>query len=62
MYIIYVQCQQNMARAVATEETLGIEYDEQTVCDVCRDVSSHCSHCIVMYHYSLLCCICINVC
>ncbi len=28
-----------MARAVATEETLGIEYDEQTTCDVCRDVS-----------------------
>lgn len=33
------QCQQSMARAVATEETLGIEYDEQTTCDVCRDVS-----------------------
>ena len=28
-----------MARAVANEETLGIEYDEQTTCDVCRDVS-----------------------
>ncbi len=33
------QCQQSMARAVANEETLGIEYDEQTTCDVCRDVS-----------------------
>ncbi len=28
-----------MARAIATEEGLGIEYDEQTVCDVCQDVS-----------------------
>ena len=28
-----------MAHAVATDESLGIEYDEQTVCDVCRDVS-----------------------
>ena len=35
----FVQCQQNMAHAVATDESLGIEYDEQTVCDVCRDVS-----------------------
>ena len=30
-----------MACAVATDETLGIEYDEGTVCDVCRDVSLH---------------------
>lgn len=27
-----------MTCAVATEEALGIEYDEQTACDVCRDV------------------------
>ena len=27
-----------MACAVVTDETLGIEYDEETVCDVCRDV------------------------
>ena len=36
---LFLQCQQNMARAVATEESLGIEYDEQTACDICRDVS-----------------------
>ena len=30
-----------MTCAVATEEALGIEYDEQTACDVCRDVSFH---------------------
>ena len=34
-----LQCQQGMTRAVATEEALGIEYDEETACDVCRDVS-----------------------
>jgi len=33
------KCQKSMAHAVATDESLGIEYDEQTVCDVCRDVS-----------------------
>ncbi len=40
MMVFCLQCQQSMARAVATEETLGIEYDEQTTCDVCRDVSA----------------------
>jgi hypothetical protein len=34
------KCQQNMACAVVTDETLGIEYDEETVCDVCRDRES----------------------
>ncbi len=29
-----------MARAITTQESLGIEYDEQTVCDVCQDVST----------------------
>ncbi|KAK7144069.1 hypothetical protein R3I93_015045 [Phoxinus phoxinus] len=28
--------QQNMQRAIETEEGLGIEYDEDVVCDVCR--------------------------
>ncbi|XP_078267508.1 protein Jade-1 isoform X2 [Rhinoraja longicauda] len=30
------QCQENMNQAIATEEGLGIEYDEDVVCDVCR--------------------------
>lgn len=42
--ICFLQCQQSMARAVATEQTLGIEYHEQTTCDVCRDVSCACVH------------------
>ena len=33
-----------MTRAVATEKGLGIEYDDTTVCDVCRDVSCSCFH------------------
>ncbi|KAI1902922.1 hypothetical protein AGOR_G00021290 [Albula goreensis] len=30
------QCQDNMQLAIETEEGLGIEYDEDVVCDVCR--------------------------
>ncbi len=29
-----------MEHAMATEEGLGIEYDEDVICDVCRAVSS----------------------
>ncbi|XP_042544750.1 E3 ubiquitin-protein ligase Jade-2 isoform X2 [Dipodomys spectabilis] len=29
-------CHQNMTRAIETQEGLGIEYDEDVVCDVCR--------------------------
>lgn len=30
------QCQEKMQLAIETEEGLGIEYDEDVVCDVCR--------------------------
>ncbi|MBN3271390.1 JADE2 ligase, partial [Polyodon spathula] len=30
------QCYENMQIAIETEEGLGIEYDEDVVCDVCR--------------------------
>ncbi|XP_072040406.1 LOW QUALITY PROTEIN: protein Jade-3-like [Amphiura filiformis] len=30
------QCHKNMEHAMATEEGLGIEYDEDVICDVCR--------------------------
>ncbi|XP_073680224.1 protein Jade-1 [Garra rufa] len=30
------RCQRNMQQAIETEEGLGIEYDEDVVCDVCR--------------------------
>lgn len=29
-------CQEKMQQAIETEEGLGIEYDEDVVCDVCR--------------------------
>jgi len=29
-------CHENMTHAVETEEGLGIEYDEDVVCDVCQ--------------------------
>lgn len=30
------RCEQNMRKAIETQEGLGIEYDEDVVCDVCR--------------------------
>lgn len=30
------QCEENMQEAIRAEEGLGIEYDEDVVCDVCR--------------------------
>lgn len=34
------QCYNNMQKMIKTVEGLGIEYDENVVCDVCRSVSS----------------------
>ena len=34
------QCYHNMQNMIKTVEGLGIEYDENVVCDVCRSVSS----------------------
>ena len=33
------QCYSNMQVKIKTEEGLGIEYDENVVCDVCKSVS-----------------------
>lgn len=33
------QCHENMQLAIKTKKGLGIEYDENIVCDVCRSVS-----------------------
>lgn len=30
------RCHENMTHAMETEEGLGIEYDEDVVCDVCQ--------------------------
>eukprot|EP00731_Ephydatia_muelleri_P038954 Em1006g4a len=37
--LLETKCQQNMAEALTSENALSIEYDESTVCDVCKDVS-----------------------
>lgn len=35
-----MQCQKNIEHAIQTEEGLGIEYDEDICCAVCRAVST----------------------
>jgi len=50
-----MRCHSNLQQAIRTVDGLGIEYDENVVCDVCRSVrqllllslSSQCYH-----HYS----------
>lgn len=38
--LLETKCQQNMASALTSENALSIEYDESTVCDVCKDKES----------------------
>lgn len=33
-----VQCHANLQQAIRTVDGLGIEYDENVVCDICRSV------------------------
>ncbi|XP_018584989.1 protein Jade-3-like isoform X2 [Scleropages formosus] len=51
------QCHDNMNHAIETEEGLGIEYDEDVVCDVCRSPDSEegndmvfCDKCNICVH------------
>ncbi|XP_023960222.1 protein Jade-3 isoform X4 [Chrysemys picta bellii] len=51
------QCHENMNHAIETEEGLGIEYDENVICDVCRSPDSEdgndmvfCDKCNVCVH------------
>ena len=39
------RCYNGMQEAMKTVEGLGIEYDEDVICDVCRLVSEFLSHC-----------------
>jgi len=50
-------CEQKMRQAIETEEGLGIEYDEDVVCDVCRSPEGEdgnemvfCDECNVCVH------------
>lgn len=51
------QCHDNMSYAIETEEGLGIEYDEDVICDVCRSPDSEegndmvfCDKCNICVH------------
>uniref|UniRef100_A0A4W3JB23 Jade family PHD finger 3 n=2 Tax=Callorhinchus milii TaxID=7868 RepID=A0A4W3JB23_CALMI len=51
------QCYENMNHAIETEEGLGIEYDEDVICDVCRSPDSEegnemvfCDRCNICVH------------
>lgn len=41
-----VRCWERIQTIVKNEEGLGIEYDENVICDVCRSVSV----CLIIYH------------
>lgn len=51
------RCHENMAHAMETEEGLGIEYDEDVVCDVCQSLDGEdnnemvfCDKCNICVH------------
>ncbi|NXC20796.1 JADE3 protein, partial [Corythaeola cristata] len=54
-------CHENMNHAIETEEGLGIEYDEDVICDVCRSPDSEdgndmvfCDKCNICVHQVIL--------
>lgn len=58
-------CSENMNIAIETEEGLGIEYDEDVVCDVCRSPEGEdgnemvfCDKCNVCVHQVSSSCLC----
>lgn len=42
--VIDSQCFENMQDTIHSEAGLGIEYDEDVICDVCRSVSHYSSY------------------
>lgn len=38
MEALEMQCHANLQQAIRTVDGLGIEYDENVVCDICRSV------------------------
>lgn len=55
-------CHENMNHAIETEEGLGIEYDEDVICDVCRSPDSEdgndmvfCDKCNICVHQVSAC-------
>lgn len=64
------RCYDNMIHAMETEEGLGIEYDEDVVCDVCQSPDGEdnnemvfCDKCNICVHQVCVCvCECLNAC
>lgn len=61
-------CEEKMRQAIETEEGLGIEYDEDVVCDVCRSPEGEdgnemvfCDKCNVCVHQVRLLCACLYI-
>lgn len=49
------QCHENMETKKKTEEGLGIEYDEDIVCEICQSVSSSClNKFLFVFHLSII--------
>lgn len=55
-------CQEKMQQAIETEEGLGIEYDEDVVCDVCHSPEGEdgnemvfCDKCNICVHQVSVC-------
>ena len=56
------RCYDRMSHAMATEEGLGMEYDEDVVCDICRSPDSEdnnemvfCDKCNICVHQVRFC-------
>lgn len=48
-----IRCWERIQMIVKNEEGLGIEFDENVICDVCRSVSNvciHLSHCLIIFN------------
>jgi hypothetical protein len=43
-----IRCWEKVQTIVKTEEGLGIEYDENVICDVCRSVSGFGLLCLIV--------------
>lgn len=43
-----IRCWEKVQTIVKTEEGLGIEYDENVICDVCRSVSTSTLLCLII--------------
>ena len=49
---VYLQCHEKMTAIMKTEEGMGIEYDEDIVCDVCRSVSVYLSGVLYFLYFA----------